>query len=313
MRYQRYIATYDIECILAPESVNSQNARTRYTQKHCLASVAVSSNVDGFQESKCFVLGVYDNIVKSFLEYLIEISLMKYTLLKEFYEDFIDQIDSSELANEFDSFLQQLPVISFNGRRYDIQVMKEQLINEILLIGSFKFAIKNGGSYMCISMNELKFLDILYFIAPGYNYDRFIKSWGVEQTKGYFPYSYLDSPEKLQSREFPPYITFFSEIKQENVLESEYTRYEELLLDGFDHQTALNKMGIDRTPKTGMEKYDEIRAMFENNNWNIGDYLVYYNKLDVGPFIIALERLMDYYEHRQISVFTDAMSGKYIF
>ena len=44
---------------------------------------------------------------------------------------------------------------------------------------------------MVIATEELKFLDIIYYIATGYNYNSFIKAYGAEKTKGYFPYEWL--------------------------------------------------------------------------------------------------------------------------
>ena len=60
----------------------------------------------------------------------------------------------------------------------------------------------------------------------------------------------------------------------------------------------------------GMSRYTQLRTMFQDNAWSIRDYLAFYNNLDVGPFIVALENLSGYYKERGIDVFKEALSGK---
>lgn len=39
------------------------------------------------------------------------------------------------------------------------------------------FVVKKCNQYMCISNGEFKFLDICNFVAPGFSYDKLIKSY----------------------------------------------------------------------------------------------------------------------------------------
>ena len=105
----------------------------------------------------------------------------------------------------------------------------------------------------------------------------------MEQRKSYFAYDYLDHVDKLESRDFPAYEMFFSEIKQENTLAVEFDRYQKLIDGGLDTTAALLRMGLHDIPQTGVEKYDDLRIMFYRNNWRIADWLTYYNNL--GMFL----------------------------
>ena len=57
------------------------------------------------------------------------------------------------------------------------------------------------------------------------------------------------------------------------------------------------------------QKYFDLQNMFYRNNWTFKDYLIYYNNLDTGPFITALNNLVKYYFSRSIDPFKDAFSG----
>ena len=308
-----YRATFDIECLL--KSTDQSTEKIDYCSEHVLVSVSVCSNVDGFLEPKCFVLGKEGDqkkLVKDMLDYLLQISETSAMLLRERYADFLDSIEKSPLQDKFESYIGQLPVLSFNGARYDLKVLKTTLIPVLIELDSVKFAIKKGTGYMVIATEELKFLDATYYIAPGFNYDSFLKAYGVKQKKSYFPYEYLDSLEKLDSREFPAYKDFHSSLKNCNTLEpleqKDLTESEVRLLGYTDTKDKL--FTAEDAKVIGQSRFRDLKNRFEENKWNIRDYLIYYNNLDVKPFIDALENMTNYYTERGVDVFKDAVSGE---
>ena len=68
-------------------------------------------------------------------------------------------------------------------------------------------------------------MDILQSLAPGYNLKSFFKAFGVSEQKGFFPYDYFTHADQLDETTLPPYETFFSTIKNCNVLEEEYAAF----------------------------------------------------------------------------------------
>jgi hypothetical protein len=59
--------------------------------------------------------------------------------------------------------------------------------------------------------------------------------------KGVFPYSYLDSFEKLKSNEFPNYEDFYDELKDTNIDIDDYKRGKKLW-DYFDFKSFKEYM-----------------------------------------------------------------------
>ena len=84
---------------------------------------------------------------------------------------------------------------------------------------------KKAGKYPCVKTEHLKFMDILQFLAPGYNLKSFFKAFGVSEQKGFFPYDYFTSAEQLDETTLPPYETFYSTknlLIKENLNEKPY-------------------------------------------------------------------------------------------
>ena len=111
-----------------------------------------------------------------------------------------------KLLGQLYGWMHQLPVIGFNSGKYDLNAIKQFLIPFFLStsktweqeeqeeeeqddkeeenedIGSF-FVIKRNNTFMCISTDHLKFLDMTNYIASGFSYDKYINDL---QEKTYF-------------------------------------------------------------------------------------------------------------------------------
>ena len=76
------------------------------------------------------------------------------------------------MINEFDKYLSQVPVIGFNYGKYDLNLVKRQIMlyitahyqeNEI-------FTIKKNNFYLAITVTDMKCLDISNYIVAGCSY-----------------------------------------------------------------------------------------------------------------------------------------------
>ena len=204
-------------------------------------------------------------------------------------------------------FCNQIPVVGYNSSRYDLHLIMSDLIAQIgVRVKNFmseyealslrykgtrgksakqeeKAAkqeidekirknhihdiIKKGSSYTCVSMTTLKFLDILNFLAQGSNYDCFLKAWGCSMHKSFFPYEWFDSRECLQYPKLPPYDSFYSSLKQENVLEKEYRNFMDILNTGKSKEKALLILKLKAEPPTGRENYKLCTKSGMINKW----------------------------------------------
>ncbi|MEW8548484.1 MAG: DNA polymerase [Candidatus Thiodiazotropha sp.] len=129
---------------------------------------------------------------------------------------------------------------------------------------------------MCISNENFKFLDVSQFLAPGHSYSSFLKAYEIEETKGFFPYRWFDNEKKLDSPCLPERADFFNDLRNEELSESDY-----------------------ETCKKAWEHLD--MKTFK-------DYVVWYNNLDVGPFVKAVSKMQNQYFEIGLDVFKTAIS-----
>ena len=201
-------------------------------------------------------------------------------------------------------------MFGFNSAGYDIKLIKKHLFKELCKHGEQpNFTVKKAGKYPCIKTEHLKFMDILQFLAPGYNLKSFFKAFGVSEQKGFFPYDYFTHADQLDETTLPPYETFYSTIKGCNILEDEYASFQKLLDQGKSEQEALQSLRLPAKPKTGPENYQWLQQLWYENQWStFADFLKWYNDLDVTPMIQAIENMKEFYQNIRIDFIHQAIS-----
>ena len=144
------------------------------------------------------------------------------------------------LFGKFEGYCKELAVFGFNSAGYDIKLIKKYLFKELCEHGEQpNFTVKKAGKYPCIKTEHLKFMDILQFLAPGYNLKSFFKAFGVSEQKGFFPYDYFTHADQLDKTTLPYDDTFYSTIKGCNVLEEEHVAFQKLVDQRKSEEEAL--------------------------------------------------------------------------
>ena len=117
--------------------------------------------------------------------------------------------------------MEQIPVIGFSSARYDLNLLQKYLPKHLELTNqtSEYFIVKRNNSYMCISSEWFRFLNVSNFLPPATSYSHLLKIFNCSENKSFFPYDWFDSKEKLINTSLPPYEAFFSSLKNKNVLE----------------------------------------------------------------------------------------------
>jgi G:T-mismatch repair DNA endonuclease (very short patch repair protein) len=285
-----YRATFDFECYFEKSNLPADAAATKYLAKHIPLSCSVASNVPKFEEPVCFVSeGDAQDLVSRMARRLEAISDAAYAILLEKFEWVFKQLNelgedvAPGLIEKLDAYLKELPTLSFNGGKYDLNLIKPYLIHYFIEAAEqsgkgkpFKFVVKKNNDFMCIATEKLKLLDVLNYLAPGNSYKKYIASYKIKETKGVFCYEYVDSLEKLKDTALPPPQAFFSSLKNCHVSAEDYAICQQ--------------------------------AWVDNEMTTLKDLLVWYNNLDVGPFLLALEQQVQFYANLGVDMFKDAIS-----
>lgn len=299
-RVREYLATFDFECYLrkpSPEEMTKLNSeKTSISQIHVPISVSIASNIPDYEGPTCIIDRDPKLLVEKFVAHLSEIQARHAELMCEKYEKVLTKLDKmyhdiqqkvengddkqqkthldkyqrglKSCKQEFERYCKRLAVIGYNSARYDLNVIFNPLLQELGIVNAKRGTcniIKQGTARSSITTPKFKFRDFMKYQAPCQSYDKVIRAEGIYQTKGYFPYDWFDSPEKLDYPDLPPQSAFYSAIKKENTL-------------GKD-QTEINA------------NYSYLQDLWRGNNWSsFRDHLVWYNNLDVGPLLEACER-----------------------
>ncbi|KAK7087561.1 hypothetical protein V1264_021595 [Littorina saxatilis] len=206
------------------------------------------------------------------------------------------------------NYLQELPVVGFNSGRYDFNVMKPFFIHHFLHLakkqdegldneaseeaaekprkeekegeeeeeGPFKFTVKRENTFMCVSTEKLKFLDITNFIAPGFSYSKYLAAYDVHEQKGFFPYEYIHDLAQLDETALPPQNAFHSNLRNTDISDDDYAYCQ--------------------------------RVWVSEGMTTLSDFLVWYNNKDVAPFLEALEKQTEFYQSLGLDMLKDAIS-----
>ena len=206
-----HFAVFDYGSILEKMELEETNKLT-HINKHKPISVSICSNVENFTEAKTFVDPNEEALVRAMLEHLLEIQKLVSMKMKEkflpaftFLEGLIEKwtliCNTSpskpntsmkkfvlQVHDKFSKYCSRLPVLGFNSSRYDINLIKTVLTRLIQIDNDDTvFTVKRANSYCVISSNQFKFLDITHYLAPGYSYSDFLKSFNVPESKFFSP------------------------------------------------------------------------------------------------------------------------------
>ena len=194
-------------------------------------------------------------------------------------------------------------MLGFNSAKYDLNLVKSHLIrwlrgdvdpNKDYEDTCDVSVIKKGSTYTQIEARRFKFLDISNYLAGGVSYSAFLKAYKISEAKSYFPYEWFDHPSKLDFPRLPPYETFYSELKQKNVLE---------IKDDDDDDDD------DLVAEIGKARYEKLQDIWRDRGMTtFRDFLQYYNNLDVSPFVQAVEKMLKFYFDHRIDLFKVAVS-----
>ena len=125
----------------------------------------------------------------------------------------------------------------------------------------------------------------------------------TKETKGFFPYEWIDCPEKINNKEFPPQDSFFSILRNSNPLEKDYNDLQNLVNSGLTTEQAVAKLQMDRIPPTGAENYSFLQSVWENNNMQyFSDFLKWYNNNHVVATLEAMQKMIEFYHNKGIDM-----------
>ena len=209
-----------------------------------------------------------------------------------------------ELQQHFERYVSTLPVFGFNSGKYDLNLIQSYLLPYLIHEQDIQpTVIKEANHFVSFKFGDVQFLDILNFLGGATSLDSFLKAYKTNETKGFFPYEWFDSPNKLDVTFLPPYECFFSKLRDHNPLEKEFTDFTKLLNSGLSQQEALKKFRLKVVPASGFDNYNYLEKGWEHEQMtNFQDFVRWYNNKDVVPTLEAMQKMMEFYHNKGIDM-----------
>ena len=258
---------FDFESYQDKTKASNPTRDLSYESEHVPISVSIADTINTEPEYICS--RDPEELIRLFYQSLVQ----RQIILKEDVEERYLPSDFEYLPKtqqeRIKQWCGQVPVIGFNSDRYDLNLIRKYFISHL---GQDKVdSGEKQGQIMYMKTPQFVFLDVTNYLLPGIAHDKWVKTYGVKQTK------WFDSTEKLDYKGLPPYRCWYSQFKNSFVL----------------------------TPK----EYDDCKQTFQEQGMQtFGDWLEYYKNLDVTPFLEALEKMKAYYTNLGVDIFKDAVS-----
>ena len=176
-----------------------------------------------------------------------------------------------DLQQHFERYINTFPVFGFNSGKYDLNLIKSYLLPYLIHERDIQpTVIKKANHSVSFKFGDVQFLDILNFLGEATSLDSFLKAYKTSETKGFFPYEWFDSPNKLDAAFLPPYECFFSKLKDHNPLEKEFT---------------------------------DLKVIWEEEQMSLfRDFIKWYNNKNVVPTPGAMQEKMEFYHNKGINM-----------
>ena len=273
-----YLITFDLESI-NHKMIQMVGEKLTYVGKHIPVSVSIATNVPGFEEEKFILSENPKEITTLMFEYFDKIALKAKELMINKMQPLLNHLstEAKSLA-KVQSYCSVIPIVGFNSGFYDINLLSnEGFINEIMIRDPRPFVLKDGNKYKVIKTKDFMFLDQMNYCAAGTSLSSFIKGYDIDEQKGWFPYEWFDSYDKLDYPVKNLKITdFYSSLKDENITHANFNKLMEIC-----------------------DKYNLIL---------VKDLLKWYNNLDVRPMLKACLKQKEFFYTFKLDMYKDAFS-----
>ena len=209
-----------------------------------------------------------------------------------------------DLMQHLERYTNTLPVFGFNSGRYDINLIKSYLIPYLIKEKEIEpSVIKKANDFVSFKFGDVQLLDIMKFLGGATTLDSFLKAYKASELKGYFPYEWFDTPNKLDEQQLPSYDDFYSKLKNSNPLDKEFDDYQKLLNTGITEEQGLKKLGLKTKPATGLENSNYLKSIWEQEKMTtFRDFLRWYNNKDVVPTLDAMQKMIEFYHDKGIDM-----------
>ena len=208
---------FDFESYQDKTKASNPTRDLSYESEHVPISVSIADTINTEPEYICS--NDPNELIRLFYQSLVQRQIILIEDVEERYPLTDLEYLPKKQQERIKQWCGQVPVIGFNSGRYDLKILSSHLGQDKVNSG------EKQGQIMYMKTPQFVFLDVTNYLSPGISYDKWVKMYGMKQTKSWLPYEWFDSTEKLDYKGLPPYRCWYSQFKNSFVLTP--TEYEE--------------------------------------------------------------------------------------
>ena len=168
----------------------------------------------------------------------------------------IRNIQLIDLQESLERYCNVSPLFVFNSAKYDLNLIKSYLLPILVNERDIEpTVIKRVNLFILFKFGDIQLMDIMNFFRRATSLDSFLKAYKTSEEKDFFPYEWVDYPDKMQNTELPPYDAFYIKLHSCNPLEAKYTDYVNLLKCRLTTEQAVVRLKLSKPTPTGIENY----------------------------------------------------------
>ena len=209
-----------------------------------------------------------------------------------------------DLQEHFARYCNVLLVFGLNSAKYDFNLMKSFLLPFLVNERDIEPTVTlKANQFVSFRFGDIHLLGIMKFLGGATSPDSFLKAFKTKETMCFFPYEWLDCPEKVNNKDLPPYDSYCSVLRDNNLLEKDYNDFQNLVNSGLTTEQAVAKLRVNRKPPNGADNYSCLQSVWENNNMQYFSYfLKWRNNEDVVSTLEAMQKMIDFYHNKGIDM-----------
>ena len=162
-----------------------------------------------------------------------------------------------ELQEHLERYCNVLPKFGLNSAKYDINLIKSYLLPILINASNMEpTVIKKTNQFVSFIFGNLQLLETMNFLGGTTSLDSLLKAYRTAETKGFFPYEWLNCPQKMNNSEQPspsPLRRISRQTSKRKPREKDYSDNQKLISCGLKTEKALSKLKLSESPTSGEE------------------------------------------------------------
>ena len=205
-----------------------------------------------------------------------------------------------DLQEHFERYCKTLPIFGFNSAKFHINLIKSYLLPILVNEQQIEPAVfKKSNKFVSFKFGDVQLLDIMNILGGATSLDRSSKITKQRRLKAFSLMS-GSTISKGWTTKLPPYVSFFSKLRNINLLKNDYSDFEYFTVNGLSSERAVCKLRLNKILSTADKNYAFLLSIWVSEGMKpFKDFLMWKNNKDVVPTQEAMQKMIEFYHQKR--------------